>query len=175
MSTRRDRADPHDWNALDTCLHIHDSYMQQFIDSGFVVEDDVTSEWLGTPPRLLILRGRIRCQHGLFLDVLKELEVESRHGKLYVRTEQYNYHAGVEGEQNRTVFRYDNVHPHAGHADAHHKHCYDHTTWEEIRPPEWVGRDNWRHLSDVIAELQAWWDETGQHLGLEVVEQHQQT
>jgi hypothetical protein len=166
VSTRHDRGDPHDWNSLDTYLHIHDSYLQQFVDDGFIIEHDLTPTMLRNLRRLLI-RGRIRCQHGLFLEVIKELEVENRNGKLYVRTEQYNYHAGVEGDENRPIFRYDNAHPYQGHGDAHHKHCFDYEVWQSIMPPEWVGRDGWPHLSDAIAELRAWWYETGQFLNLE--------
>jgi Family of unknown function (DUF6516) len=166
VSAKRDRGDPHDWNWLDSYLLIHDSYMQQYIDDGFVVDHDVKATLLGDPPRLLVLRGRIRCQHGLFLDVLKELSIEHRSGKMYVRTEQYNYHAGIEGERDRAIFRYDNAHPHPGHDDPHHKHWFDYTTWESIEPPEWIGRDNWPHLSDVLEELQGWY-ERGQFLNLE--------
>ncbi len=52
-------------------------------------------------------------------------------------------------------------HGYAGHKDEHHKHI-----WEQIDPPEWVGRSGWPHLNEVIEELQDWWEETGQHLDL---------
>jgi hypothetical protein len=169
VSTRPDRGDPHDWNSLDSYLHIHDSYLQQFIEEGFVVGHDITSDVLGSPPRL-ILRGRIRCQHELFIEVSKDLAIQIRWGKPHVRTEQYNYHAGIEGSQARSIFRYDNAHPYEGHQDDHHKHCFDHRTWRPILPPEWVGKDGWPHLSDVIEELRTWWYETGQYLDLEQIE-----
>jgi hypothetical protein len=174
VPARRDRGDPHDWNSLDSYLHIHESYMQQFIDDGFIVDHDIKTTLVGKPPGQLILRGRIRCQHGLFLEVLKELEVENRSGRLYVRTEQYNYHAGVEGDLDRGIFRYDNAHPYPGHGDAHHKHEFDHTTWQRIEPPAWVGREGWPHLSDVIEELRTWWYEKGQYLNLVQAEQDRQ-
>jgi hypothetical protein len=173
VSTGRDRGNPHDWNSLDSYLFIHETYMQQFMDDGFVVENSVTAIPLGTPPREVILRGRIRCQHGLFVDVLKILEVDNRNGKLYVRTSEYHYHAGVGGEEDRAIFRYDNAHSYLGHGDAHHKHRFDHFTWERIEPPEWVGQETWPHLNEVIEELRTWWYEIGQNLHLEESARHQ--
>ena len=69
----------------------------------------------------------------------------------------------------RTIFRYDNFHAYTreGHPDAHHKHLFDLTTWQEIPPPEWIGEAHWPHLSDVITELRRWWETTGQHLDLD--------
>lgn len=146
--------------------------MQQFIDEGFVVENSVTPISLETPPREVILRGRIRCQHGLFVDVLKILEVQDRSGMLYVRTSEYNYHAGIEGEEDRAIFRYENAHSYPGHGDAHHKHRFNHVTWERLEPPVWVWQEHWPHLNEGIEELRTWWYETGQYLNLGEAERH---
>ena len=78
----------------------------------------------------------------------------------------YSYHAGIEGSAERPIFRYDNAHDYPGHADAHHKHHFDHTTWTRLGPPEWIGQVDCPQLIDVLSELEDWWYETGQHLDL---------
>jgi hypothetical protein len=154
-------ADRHGWTSLDHYFHVHESHMQRFMASGFVLSHDLDTSPI---PNGLILSGRIRCQNGLFTDVRKVLVVEDRHGRPWVRTERYSYQAGLEDGENRPIFRYDNAHPYRGHADDYHRHRFDPTTWEEIDPPEWIGRENWPHLSDVIDELHGWWDAIGQFL-----------
>jgi hypothetical protein len=81
----------------------------------------------------------------------------------------YTYHAGIEGSASRSIFRYDNAHTYVreGHPDTHHKHTFDHSTWTEKAPPEWIGEERWPHLGDVLAELRQWWETTGQHLDLD--------
>jgi hypothetical protein len=165
VSRASDRGDPHAWNSLENYLHVHESHLNRLQSEGFIVEHNLDPVMLGKPPRLII-NGRIRCQHGIFVDVMKELEVRRRAGKPFVRTELYSYHVGIEGDQERSVFRYDNAHAYPGHGDAHHKHCFNHDTWQAIEPPEWVGQAGWPHLSDAINEAWAWWDETGRYLDL---------
>lgn len=149
--------DPHGWNALDNYLSAHFGCLDGFRDH-FVLEDDL--ECYFEPPDAYRIRGRLRCHPNLFLYIDKTLEVNDRR---QVRTVRYNYHAGMEGTENRPIFRYDNAHryAHEGHADEHHKHRFNHTTWQEINPPEWVGRERWPHLDAVIQELSDWWRETG--------------
>lgn len=84
-----------------------------------------------------------------------------------MRTRRYRYHAGVEGPTARPIFRYDNTDAKPGHADAHHKHRFDPTTWQEIKPPRWFGVERWPHLSEAVEELRDWWETTGRHLGWE--------
>jgi hypothetical protein len=108
-------------------------------------------------------KGRILCQHGLYIDVDKTLEMNE---KKQVRTIRYSYHAGIEGSPGRPIFRYDNAHRYEGHGDEHHKHQFSDDTGQEIDPPKWIGRANWPHLSDVIEELFSWWESRGRHLGL---------
>lgn len=57
--------------------------------------------------------------------------------------------------------------------DEHHRHRYDPLTWEEIGPPEWVGRTGWPHLSQVIDEVWDWWETVGSHLGLDLDADHE--
>ena len=94
-------------------------------------------------------------------------DIEHRGGRPWVKTNDCKYRAGVEGDQARSIFRYDTSHPYQHYPDTYHKHTFDHVTWEEIDPPTWVGREAWPHLSDAIEELRLWWIETGQYLRLD--------
>ena len=85
-----------------------------------------------------------------------------------MRTFKYAYHAGVEGSSNRPIFRYDNADTKVGHGDAHHKHKFEPTIWNQILPPLWVGEEGWPHLSEVLEELRDWWEATGRFLDLDV-------
>lgn len=156
---RASRGDPHGWNPLENYLTVHHSYLDD-LRGYFVVGDDLQYDF--PVEDVFEITGRVACRHGLFVDVQKTLEVNDR-GQ--VRTVKYSYHAGVEGEKNRPIFRYDNAHRHPHHEDEHHRHRYDPSTWDEIVPPEWVGRDNWPHLNEVVEELREWWEATGQRLG----------
>lgn len=158
----RKRGDPHGWTSLDNYLTVHQRYLDN-VRAYFVIADDLSYEF--SREFVFEIRGRIRCLHGLFLNVEKTLEVNERR---QVRTVDYSYHAGVEGPANRPIFRYDNAHTYAreGHPDDHHRHRYDPATWQEIEPPVWIGRERWPHLSEAIEELQAWWETTGQFLKL---------
>ena len=140
--------------------------MQDFRDEGFILEDDLSFRLLR--PDELAFEGRIRCQNGLFIDVKKFLKVREYRGRTQVRTIDYRYHAGVEGSEARTIFRYDNAHIYLkeGHPDAHYRHRFDHTTWRETTPPEWIGENRWPHLSNIIEELRQWWETTGRLLDL---------
>lgn len=154
------RGDRHGWTSLQAYLNAHHRHLDRFRD--YFIESDSLTYSVANPGRFEI-RGRIHCRHGLFIDVDKTLEFNERR---QVRTIRYGYHAGVAGERDRAIFRYDNAHRYTreGHEDEHHKHQFDHTGWQEIEPPVWVGRERWPHLSEVIEELIAWWDATAQYL-----------
>lgn len=128
---------------------------------GFLIHDGVAVHTVSADT--LRLEGRLYFQQGIFIDVYKQLELNER-GQ--VRTFKYSYHAGIDGDGERSILRYDNAHVHwtAGHPDAHHKHRFNHSTWEEIEPPVHVGYDGWPHLSDVIDEVFTWWQEIGQFI-----------
>jgi hypothetical protein len=167
VSRRTDRSDRHGWNSLENYFHVHDRRIADFIAEGFVLHDGLEREWLGSDT--IVIQGRIRCAHGLFVDVEKYLAVKiSRSGALQVKTGSYSYHVGIAGERERSLFRYDNAHVYTreGHPDTHHKHRFDHHTWQEVRPPDWIGQERWPHLSEVLEELRVWWETTGCHLAL---------
>lgn len=141
--------------------------MQDAVDEGFVLKDGLSFIRLRFDK--VRIKGRVHCMHGLFVDTDKFLVVRETGGRQLVKTDTYSYHAGIEGRSARTIFQYDNFHAYTreGHPDAHHKHRFDPTTWQEITPPEWVSEDAWPHLSDVLAELRDWWETTGRFLDLE--------
>lgn len=103
----------------------------------------------------------------MFIDVDMTLAVLDEHQRATIRLVAYPYHAGVEGQANRPIFRYDNAHGYPGHGDAYHKHHFDHPTWTRIDPPEWIGEERCPRLADVIYDLEDWWGAAGQHLDLE--------
>lgn len=158
MSDQQLGADPHGWNSLENYFIVHERRIQEWQQIGFVIEDGIASAAVAHD--LILMEGRLICQDGIYVSVRKSLELDASLQR--VRTVRYSYHVGITGSPDRTLFRYDNAHPHAGHPDEHHKHCFDHTTWDEIRPPQHVGREHWPHLSDVIEEAYGWWLSTNQ-------------
>ncbi|MGI8642707.1 MAG: toxin-antitoxin system TumE family protein [Thermomicrobiales bacterium] len=159
---RNEPGDRHGWTSLQNYLNVHHRYLDDLREH-FILDDDL--QYLFPREGLFKIAGRIHCRNGLFIDVNKHLRVNRWD---QVRTARYRYHAGIEGRQDRPIFRYDNAHAYSreGHADEHHKHRFDPTTWQEIKPPEWIGRARWPHLSEVVEELEAWWRTAGQHLDL---------
>lgn len=156
------KADRQGWHRLQSYLNVHYGHLERFANY-FVVADELEAAFISRDR--FAIRGRVRCDHALFVDVDKVLAYRSD-GR--VRTIRYSYHAGFEGPVDRPIFRYDNDHRYSreGHPDEHHKHRFDPVTWQEIEPPEWVGRDRWPHLSDVLEELWEWWREVGRGLNL---------
>lgn len=112
------------WASLDTYLKVHERYPGS-LRADFVVGDNLVSMFVTRD--LLEIRGRITCRHGLFGDVRKTLEMDERRR---VRTFGYSYHAGLIGSADRPILRHGTAHAHPGHPDAHHKHVYDHRTWD---------------------------------------------
>jgi hypothetical protein len=160
-------ADQHGWNEYGNYLLIHERHIQAFMDEGFVLSDGlnvIIARDRQRRPVAVSIEGRLTCINGLFVDIEKHLDVMERGGRIWVRLGDCKYHAGIAGEAPRTIFRYDTAHPYPHHKDNYHKHHFNHVTWEEIGTPEWIGRRDWPHLSEVLAELQAWWQDTGQNL-----------
>lgn len=151
--------DRHGWNNLASYLDVHYSHMQTW--EYFIEHDGLVVRAIG--PRVMRIEGTIRLQHGIRLDVNKILEMDDRRR---VRTTSYSYHACWGDDGARPIIRYDNAHEYEreGHLDAHHKHCFNYHTWDEIKPPEHIGYERWPSLSDVIGELETWWDEHGRFM-----------
>ena len=69
------------------------------------------------------VHGRVETPHGGVLTVNKWLHVYNLHGRLSVRTREYDYHAYVRRHSGRSdVFRYDNCH---GGIETLHRHAFD--------------------------------------------------
>lgn len=156
------KPDRHDWNELNSYFRIHEAYLDRAMADGFVIGHDLDQPLVLSDE--VILTGRIECQHDLFLDVDKRLEIMNRNGRLYIRTRRYNYQAMIVGSEPRPVFRDDNAHSYLGHPDDHHRHGVNYQDWIYIGPPQWIGHDTWPLLNEVIDELHQWWLTTGWQL-----------
>lgn len=116
-------------------------------DEGFVASDTLTIQPYGDD---LLMQGEIACQGEIIVTVLKLLTFS---GSDLIQTTRYVYNVRVLGMGN--VFRYDNSHMHSGHMDAHHKDLFRFPT-EERLPSQWIGKDRWPTLGEVIREAQQW-------------------
>lgn len=109
-------------------------------------------------PSSVVIRGRIFCQHGLFVEIHKTLDLREDG---MVCSSRYKYQACRRiDSQTYELFRYDNAHherPHPGHQDPFHKHTFDGQV-------EWIGLASWPTLFHVIEELHEWWEESGRHM-----------
>ena len=160
-------ADRHDWNELGNNPLIHERLNVAFMDEGVVLSDAlrvIITRDRQKRPAAVEIKGRLTCTHGLFVDIEKHLDVMVRDGRIWVRLGDCKYHAGIAGFAHRTISRYDTSHPYPDHADNYHKHHVNHATWEEVGTPTWIGRMDCPHLSEVLAELQDWWRDTGQFM-----------
>lgn len=126
-------------------LQSHQNNLEQFYQEGFVCCDTLSFEDFG---EFVELKGEIGCIGGIIISVCKVIEyVDEEH----VQTCSYAYN--VRKLNKGTWFRYDDAHAHEGHSDEHHKDVYDPETGvKELS--EWVGENDWPHLSDVIREAQ---------------------
>lgn len=142
----------HGPNRLSKYLDIHNTVMQQFIDEGFVLADELILSDLGDGQ--FLLEGCIRCQAQLRIDVSKRLSIAGhRNGELLVQTTGYSYSAILGGHG--SVFRYDS--PHADHNQYHHVHRYgilDGDVHGIVSP---VPTDDWPTLGQVMRELGDWY------------------
>lgn len=91
------------------------------------------------------------------IHVAKSQDVRLLGGRYQVRTREYSYHVLRRvGSRTISLFRYDNVHAHPGHPDAHHRHSFD-AEGNEMGRSEHVGERGWPTLSEVIEEVHQWW------------------
>jgi hypothetical protein len=148
-----------DWIDLDRYLVLHAACLRDF--DHFIERSTINVRMKGSGD--ILVKGRLHCVGGTYVNVTDQLQ---RIDLAHVRTLGYSFHAGLRGEPDRAIFRYDNAHTYLreGQPDAHHKHRYDVVTGREIKPPEWVGRDRVPTLCAVLTELEQWWLETGQFL-----------
>jgi hypothetical protein len=125
--------------------------MQRYRDQGFVVADDLEFQHVGAS--LIMLRGRIDCTHGLYIEVTKALRIVSGTGaEAMVQTISYSYNAVLSGIGN--VFRYDS--PHEDHNRDHHVHRYDVFAGDARGATTFHGEDGWPTLGEAIEKLRCW-------------------
>ncbi|HAN91878.1 MAG TPA: hypothetical protein DCQ33_07335 [Nitrospira sp.] len=120
---------------------------------GFVAHDTLCFQAL---PGSFILSGEIACLGKIVIQVEKTLAIiEDTYGNdPIVQTIVYRYNASVRGHN--VILRYDNAHPHPGHADDHHKHVVNWKSGQE-EALVWVGEAGWPTLTQVIQEVEEWY------------------
>lgn len=147
----------HGPNRFKAYREIHETVINQFMDSGFVGFETLEFNPI---PKGFLLEGEIACQGEIIITVEKFLEILSgEKDNATVQTVWYAYNASVRNRG--TIFRYDNQdddYLRPGHLDEHHKHLFDWSTGQELAgSPSWVGSNNWPTLGDVIQELEEWY------------------
>ena len=145
--------DRHGWNSWNEYQSAHEGCLRHYA-TFFVASDTVEFE---KTAQTIYADGTLYCLSGIEIAVRKTLETRTDKGRVQVRTAEYSYHVmrRVAGEVTN-LFRYDNIHLHAGHRDKHHKHIYREDGTDAIQH---VGYDNWPTLAEVIEEAHTWWSE----------------
>jgi len=129
--------------------------MGQFRQSDFVSTDTLSVDSYGSgAAAFYVMSGEIGCQGNIIITVDEILDVVTAGEMPEVCTSRYSYNVRVFGQN--TAFRYDNFHRHDDHPDEHHKHIFDFSTGTQLRT-EWIGKDGWPTLSEVIEEARSWW------------------
>lgn len=153
MSHRPGSPDRHGWQRLDNYLAVHDAHLRA-LEQYFVEHSTLRFTVVG--PQRILLHGSVYCRGELVLHVDTIL---ARNDRNQVKGLRYRYQAQFADAPFRQVFRYDNDHVYRreGHADAFHKHQFSDRTWREVKPPVWIGYEDWPVLSEVLDELYEWW------------------
>src|SRR6266480_447125 len=103
---------------------------------------------------IFTLTGEISCKGNIAIWVSKALHVvAARRTDVVVQTTRYAYNASVRGHGN--VLRHDNIHPHPGHSDHHHRHEFDWRTGKQSALM-WWGEHRWPTLGEFIEEAEQW-------------------
>ncbi|MHC5934535.1 hypothetical protein [Nostoc sp.] len=147
--------------------------MNQFLDTGFVVEEAlIFSPWQGFDDDFneipqIRLNGEIACLGKILITVDKYLNIlEGSGNNAVVQTFSYAYNASIQGHGN--IFRYDNQDDifmfNLGHADEHHKHLFDWRVADQLGNVIWVGYEGWPKLDQIIREAESWYWENRSEL-----------
>jgi len=128
--------------------------IQRLLAGGFLIDEDLLIADSGSG--IVTLEGFLSFEHRLSLEV--GAAFQSRGNE--IRMVKCSYHAAF-GNPHLAIFRYDDAHSRPGHPDRLHKHVFDPPGAPEPGIVQWIGRDNWPTLFDVVSELQAWWETTG--------------
>lgn len=120
-----DRRWSRSWHNYEQYQVVHQNHMEALVSEGTVVRDTILfrESWSASSLVEVNVRGRVHTISGAILTVNKWLEVETLHGRVSVRTREYDYHAhlAVAGRP-QNLFRYDNCH---GDVESLHKHEFD--------------------------------------------------
>jgi hypothetical protein len=137
----------HDWNGWEGYLAAHEGHLRSL--EHFIELDAL--QWIPSQTQV-DWKGILYCLGSIEIRVHKLQDVEIRGGSHLVRTTDYSYHVQRRNkdESVTNLFRYDNVHPHPGHATAHHKHTFRPNGDDVISH---VGED-WPTLGEVIQEAE---------------------
>lgn len=147
-------ATKHGPNVLSKYIEIHETVMDRYVRDGFVEFNGVNFESLGAG--IILVEGAISCEGGLLCRVEKTLQVVvgGDESDPLVQTVKYAYNVSLSGYGN--LFRYDNVHVHAGHHGPNHRHGFDFGTRAETVTET---RAEWPTLGEVLEEMRQWhWD-----------------
>lgn len=137
----------HGPNSWDNYQAVHQRCLADY--DHFIVEDRLSAVQTRT---LVTWQGELHCAAGITIEVTKWQRVTERGGQPMVETTGYRYHVLRRvGTRTINLFRYDNVHVHPNHLDAHHRHQYD-ADGNEADPAQHVGVDGWPTLGDVVKE-----------------------
>lgn len=123
------RGDPHNWNSLENYRLLHEKHL----DSHPLVLPDgyhLSYERFDIPQSRydrIILRGKISCTNGLFLEITKYGDLD-RSPARRVRMFRFRYNAHFPRKHN--VLRYDNMH--ADEPDIYHRHVFNPETGDQV-------------------------------------------
>ena len=119
----------HDWHPYDDYQVVHATYMTNLMHEGLVDEDRLSFREYREGRRLVQVNveGRVRCKHGVIIEVDKWLDVRRTRRGYEVMGSSYSYQAWFEGD-GREILRYDSAHGMAGL----HYHLFDSDGRERI-------------------------------------------
>ncbi len=139
--------------------------MDLFYREGFVLSDSL--EWEVTPG-FITLVGEIGCLGNIVVRVHKILRLVDARSTVddadcEVQTMRYAYNAFVRGHGN--ILRHDNIHPHPGHPDSHHRHeCEWRRGEEDEGRVVYCGFEGWPTLGEFIQKIADWYWEHREEL-----------
>ena len=131
--------------------------MHDLATEGVVLSDGINVEEIRDRRGVLEaveMRGRVRCAHGVTVNVEKVLEARTRpDGRPEVLGLSYSYHAWFEHEgSQRDLLRYDSAH---GGLDRLHRHVFDPRTGRELLR-ERIAVADLPTLDQVLIEAAGW-------------------
>lgn len=143
-------ADPHGWASWQEYLNAHNGKLDGLRDH-FIIEDRLQPVLTTS---LVFWNGELLCVDGITVTVDRTQNSRIRHNLRQVRTRDYVYNVTHRiGSETRKIVRYDNIGDH-GHLDKHHRHAYAANGIETV---EWVGKDGWPNLGQVLDEVYDYW------------------